>query len=81
MERRPPSVSTSDGPMGLTDAELKVALLVAEGLSNGQIAKKLRCSVRTVSTHLSNIYGKLSIGGAGARMRLGNLVREQGLIE
>jgi ATP/maltotriose-dependent transcriptional regulator MalT len=81
MERRPPSVSTSDGPLGLTDAALKVALPVAEGMSNGQIAKKLRCSVRTVSTHLSNIYGKLDIGGAGARMRLGNLVRDEGLLE
>ena len=50
-------------------------------MSNGQIAKQLRCSVRTVSTHLSNIYGKLDIGGAGARMRLGNLVREEGLLE
>lgn len=80
MERRPPSVSTADGPLGLTDAELKVALLVAEGMSNGHIAETLRCSVRTVSTHLSNIYGKLEIGGAGARMRLGNLVREAGLL-
>jgi DNA-binding NarL/FixJ family response regulator len=37
--------------------------------------------VRTVSTHLSNSYGKLGIGGAGARMRLGNMIRDAGLLE
>jgi len=76
MDRRPPPIPTSGGPLGLTDAEWKVGVLVAEGLSNKEIAKKLRCAVRTVSTHLSNIYAKRDVGGPGARVRLGNLVRE-----
>jgi DNA-binding NarL/FixJ family response regulator len=81
MDVRPPSVSTSDGPLGLTEAELRVALLVAEGMSNKKIAVELRCAVGTVRTHLQNIYKKLDIGGAGARHRLGNMIREAGLLE
>jgi tetratricopeptide (TPR) repeat protein len=81
MDVRPPSVSTADGPLGLTEAELRVALLVARGMTNKKIAVELRCAVGTVRTHLQNIYQKLGIGGAGARHRLGNMVREAGLLE
>ena len=81
MDVRPPSVSTSDGPLGLTEAELRVALLVTEGKSNKAIAAQLRCATGTVRTHLQNIYPKLGIGGAGARHRLGNMVREAGLVD
>jgi len=58
-----------------------VAILVAGGLTNEEIARKSQRRTRTISTHLSNIYTKLEIGGAGARVRLGNLVREAGLLE
>lgn len=76
---RPPPVRSESGPLGLTPAELAVARCVAQGLSNKAIGRELRCATRTVSTHLSNIYTKLDIGGSGARMRLSNLVRESGL--
>jgi tetratricopeptide (TPR) repeat protein len=78
---RPPSISKGDGPLGLTGAERKVAIEVARGRTNKATAANLRCSVRTVSTHLSNIYTKLGVGGPGARVRLGNLVREAGLLD
>lgn len=78
---RPPPVRSEGGPLGLTPAELSVARYVAEGLSNKAIAGKLRSKPRTVSTHLSNIYTKLDIGGPGARVRLGNLIREAGALE
>ena len=78
---RPPSVSTEDGPLGLTEAELRVGMLVAEGMSNKAMANELRCATGTVRTHLQNIYQKLDVGGAGARHRLGNLVREAGLLD
>lgn len=78
---RPPPIPSEDGPLGLTPAEFAVARFVSKGLSNKAIARELRCAARTVSTHLSNIYRKLDIGGPGARMRLGNLVREAGLEE
>ena len=45
----------------LTDTEVKVAGLVAEGLSNPEIANKLMLSRRTVSTHVSHILKKLGV--------------------
>ncbi len=41
-----------------TEAEQRVALLVAEGLSNKEIAAELDVSVRTVEGHISNILSK-----------------------
>jgi len=45
----------------LTPAEVRVAALVEEGLSNPQIAAKLFTSRRTVATHVSHILKKLDV--------------------
>ena len=45
----------------LTDAELQVARLTIQGLTNPQIAERLFVSRNTVQTHLSHIFGKLGI--------------------
>jgi DNA-binding CsgD family transcriptional regulator len=45
----------------LTPAELSVAALVAEGLSNPQIGQRYRISRRTVQAHLAHIFAKLDI--------------------
>ena len=45
----------------LTDRELEIALLVAEGLSNKVIARKLSLSTGTVKIHLHNIYRKIKV--------------------
>lgn len=45
----------------LTRREVEVADMVAKGLSNCEIARGLTLSVRTVDTHLNNIYRKLHI--------------------
>ena len=47
----------------LSERELEVLGLVAEGLSNREIADKLFLSVGTVKTHIHNIYGKLGVTG------------------
>jgi DNA-binding NarL/FixJ family response regulator len=45
----------------LSDREWEVAMLVARGLSNRQIAAELVVSERTVDTHVSHILRKLSL--------------------
>jgi pimeloyl-ACP methyl ester carboxylesterase/DNA-binding CsgD family transcriptional regulator len=51
----------------LSHRERDVMTLVAEGLSNEQIAERLFLSVRTVERHLSNVYVKLRVSGKAAR--------------
>ena len=47
--------------LNLTDRERDVAVLVAKGLSNPEVAEELYVSRKAVEYHLSNIYGKLGI--------------------
>jgi len=45
----------------LTQRELDVLRLLAQGLTNGQIALNLNISIRTVTTHIRNILDKLHL--------------------
>jgi DNA-binding NarL/FixJ family response regulator len=45
----------------LTPREREVAALVAEGCSNGEIARRLYISTKTASVHVSNILMKLGM--------------------
>jgi len=46
----------------LSDREMEVIRLIAEGLNNAAIAEKLVISEKTVKSHVSNILGKLHLG-------------------
>ncbi|MGP4009218.1 response regulator [Streptomyces sp. 4N124] len=48
-------------PDGLTPRETEVLELIAEGLSNPEIAKKLHVSTATIKTHVNNIFTKARI--------------------
>jgi len=45
----------------LSERELEVLRLIAQGLSNQEIAQRLFLSINTVKWHTSNIYGKLEV--------------------
>jgi DNA-binding CsgD family transcriptional regulator len=45
----------------ISERELEVLTLLAQGLSNDEIAGRLFVSVNTVKTHLSNLYQKLDV--------------------
>jgi DNA-binding CsgD family transcriptional regulator len=56
----------------LTDAELKVVNLVAEGATNRDVATRLHVSLHTVKTHIHNAFAKL---GISSRAQLAQFVR------
>ncbi|MEG2477930.1 response regulator transcription factor [Gordonibacter sp.] len=56
-----PSLRPNDRLSLLTARERDVALLVAEGFTNDQIANKLYVSLSTVKSHLQNIFAKENV--------------------
>jgi DNA-binding CsgD family transcriptional regulator/tetratricopeptide (TPR) repeat protein len=75
---RPPPKTIVTGAAGLTGREIEIARMVASRKSNKEIGGELQISARTVSTHLSNIFEKLSVGSRG---ELADFVRQNGLLD
>jgi DNA-binding CsgD family transcriptional regulator len=75
---RPPPKTVTTGAAGLTGREIEIARMVANRKSNKEIGGALQISARTVSTHLSNIFLKLSLGSRG---ELADFVRQNGLLD
>jgi DNA-binding NarL/FixJ family response regulator len=48
-------------PISLSDRELEIITMIAEGLTNNQIADSLCLSAHTINTHRKNIMSKLGV--------------------
>ncbi|GIF16330.1 regulatory LuxR family protein [Actinoplanes teichomyceticus] len=59
------------GPAALTPREREVAVLLGDGLTNAELARRLYISPKTAAVHVSNILRKL---GAVSRTEVGDLI-------
>ena len=69
---RPAAASPLQPPtltFGLTAREVEVLRLLAQGLSDAQIAEQLVISVRTVNRHTTSLYSKLGVSSRAAATR------------
>ena len=71
------AISAIREALGITPRELETLGLIAQGLSNREIAEKLFVSENTVKTHSSRVFDKL---GAKRRTQAVQLGKELGLL-
>lgn len=64
-----PPRRTASFPAGLTAREVEILRLVAQGLTDAQVARQLVISPRTVNWHLTSIYSKLGVSSRAAATR------------
>ena len=69
----PPRNAPGNLPGGLTKRQTEIALLLADGLTNREIADRLVISQRTAETHVDHILSKL---GVSSRTRVASWVAE-----
>ncbi|MDQ0774020.1 DNA-binding NarL/FixJ family response regulator [Streptomyces aurantiacus] len=56
-----PTVPAQEASDGLTAREAEVLALIADGLTNQEIARKLHVSTATVKTHINNLFAKTGL--------------------
>jgi DNA-binding CsgD family transcriptional regulator len=61
--------------LGLTPREMEVLALIAQGLSNREIAQRVCVSENTVKTHLSRVFDKLGARRRTQAVQLGKALR------
>jgi DNA-binding CsgD family transcriptional regulator len=64
-----PMKSSHNYPDGLTAREIEVLRLIAQGLTDAQVAEQLVISPHTVNAHLKSIYGKIQVSSRSAATR------------
>jgi len=75
---RGPRASTRENAAGLTNRQLEVLALIADGLSNSEIADRLFISPKTVDHHVGAVLAKLD---AGTRAEAASIAIHSGLIK
>jgi len=65
----PPAKTSPAYPGGLTVREVEVLRLIAQGMTDAQVAEQLVISPRTVNWHLTSIYSKLGVSSRAAATR------------
>jgi DNA-binding CsgD family transcriptional regulator len=75
---RGPRASTTAHPAGLTQREAHILILMAQGLSNAEIASRIVRSAKTVDHHISAILGKLQ---ARSRAEASAIAARLGLLD
>jgi DNA-binding CsgD family transcriptional regulator len=68
-EQIPSPLKSPPYPAGLTVRELEVLRLVAQGLTNEEVAEQFVISPRTVDRHLTLIYRKIGVSSRSAAIR------------
>lgn len=71
------TAEASELPDGLTTREVEVLSLVADGLSNSEIAARLYVSQATVKTHINNIFAKTGVRDRAQAVRYAYVHRIQ----
>lgn len=69
LKGKTPEPSLNSTEIELTEREIEIVRLIAEGLSSKQIGEKLFISPRTVDTHRTNVMNKLDIHNVAGLIR------------
>ena len=72
-----PSLYMENTKINLTKNEMKVIMLMQEGLKNTEIAERLNISIATVKTHINHIFAKLNVT---SRVQAINAAKQKNII-